>query len=236
MKYKIIFFFLLASCTHYSSSGNNKPEYFSSGFVHIEQQKPTALKNDIFFISHNKLKIGTKIKITNPANNKSLEIKIKKKIKYDNFYKALISKSVAEELDLSLEFPYAEINEIKTNKSFIAKKAFTEVEEKKIANKAPIDIINIDNISKKKTTTKNKSISYSILVAEFYNLSSAEFLKTKLVSVLKDSNYQLIYINKLSKKKFQLLMGPYNTINKLKNDYIVLYDSNFEDLDIKINE
>ena len=31
-------------------------------------------------------------------------------------------------------------------------------------------------------------------------------------------------------------MGPYNTINKLKNDYIVLSDSNFEDLDIKINE
>ena len=31
-------------------------------------------------------------------------------------------------------------------------------------------------------------------------------------------------------------MGPYNTINKLKNDYIVLNDSNFEDLDIKIND
>jgi hypothetical protein len=236
MKYKIIFFFFLASCTHYSSSINSKSGYFSSGFVYIEEQKPTTLKNDIFFISHNKLKIGTKIKITNPANNKSLEIKIKKKIKYDNFYKALISKSVAEELDLSLEFPYVEINEIKTNKSFIAKKAITEVEEKKIANKAPIDKINIDNISKKKTNTKNKSISYSILVAEFYNLSSAEFLKTKLLSILKDSNYQLIYINKLSKKKYQLLMGPYNTINKLKNDYIVLHDSNFEDLDIKTNE
>jgi len=61
-------------------------------------------------------------------------------------------------------------------------------------------------------------------------------LKKKLTSVLKDSNYRLIYINKRSEKKYELLMGPYNTINKLKNDYIVLADSNFEDLDIKIND
>ena len=73
-------------------------------------------------------------------------------------------------------------------------------------------------------------------MAEFYNLSSAEFLKDKLASILKNSNYQLIYINKKSEKKYDLLMGPYNTINKLKNDYIVLNDSNFEDLDIKANE
>ena len=40
MKYKIIFFFFLASCTHYSSSINSKSGYFSSGFVYIEEQKP----------------------------------------------------------------------------------------------------------------------------------------------------------------------------------------------------
>ena len=31
-------------------------------------------------------------------------------------------------------------------------------------------------------------------------------------------------------------MGPYNTINKLKNDYNILSQSKFEDLDIKIND
>ena len=154
----------------------------------------------------------------------------------DGFYKALISKSVAEKLELSLEFPFIEINEIKSNKSFVAKKATTDIEEKKIANKAPIDKININNISKTKRVIKKKAKNYSILVAEFYNLSSAKFLKEKLATILKNSNYQLININKVSEKKYELLMGPYNTINKLKNDYIVLYDSNFEDLDIKINE
>jgi hypothetical protein len=148
----------------------------------------------------------------------------------------LISPNIARELGLSLEFPLVEINEIKSNKSFVAKKAIMNIEEKKIANRAPIEEININNISKEKNNSKIKSKTYSILVAEFYNLTSAEFLKEKLSTILKDSNYQLIYINKKGEKKYELLMGPYNTINKLKNDYIVLNDSNFEDLDIKTNE
>ena len=83
---------------------------------------------------------------------------------------------------------------------------------------------------------KKKEKSYSILVADFYNISSAEFLKKKLSSILKDSNYKLIYIKKTNEKKYVLFMGPYYTINKLRNDYIVLTDSNFEDLDIINND
>ena len=236
MKYKLIFLFFLVSCSNYSSKAVKKSGHTASGFAYIEQNQSFNLDNEKYFISHNKLKVGSKIKIINPDNKKSFESTIKKKIKYDNFYKVLISKNIAEELNLSLEFPYVEINEIKSNKSFIAKKAITDIEEKKIANKAPVEEININNISKEKVPSKKKVKTYSILVAEFYNLSSAEFLKDKLASILKNSNYQLIYINKKSEKKYDLLMGPYNTINKLKNDYIVLSDSDFEDLDIKINE
>ena len=237
MKYKLIaFFFLITSCANYAANFEKKPGYSASGFAYIAISTPPSLENDNFFISHNKLKAGTKIRITNPLNKKSLEATIKKKIKYHNFYKALICKSIAEKLDLSLEFPFVEVNEIKLNKSFIAKKAVTDSAEKNIANKAPIDLININNISQQKTKFINKKNTYSILVAEFYNLSSAKFLKEKLGSILENSNYQLVYINKKSEKKYELSMGPYNTINKLKNDYIALVDSNFEDLDIKIND
>lgn len=235
MKYKLIFFFFLISCVNQSSSINKKTGYSASGFAYIEKKLSSNPKN-VFFISHNKLRPGTKIKITNPDNKKSLEFSINKDIKYDDFYKILISPNIARELGLSLEFPLVEINEIKSNKSFVAKKAIMNIEEKKIANRAPIEEININNISKEKNNSKIKSKTYSILVAEFYNLTSAEFLKEKLSTILKDSNYQLIYINKKGEKKYELLMGPYNTINKLKNDYIVLNDSNFEDLDIKTNE
>jgi hypothetical protein len=236
MKYKLILLFFLTSCTNFPSNVAKKSGYSSSGFAYIQQNQSSSLDNDNFFISHNKLRVGTKLKITNPDNKKSLEFIIKKKIKYDKFYKVLISKNIAEELSLSQEFPYIEISEIKSNKSFIAKKAITDIEEKKIANKAPVEEININNISKEKNILKRTLKSYSILVAEFYNKSSAELLKDKLTLILKNSNYQLIYINKKNENKYELLMGPYNTINKLKNDYIVLSDSNFEDLDNKINE
>ena len=236
MKYSLILLFFLIFCVNYTSSNIRKSGYSSIGFVFIDQNLQQESKKENFIISHNRLKPGTKLKITNPENNKFLEVTIKKRIKYDNFYKALISKNIAEKLELSFQFPYAEINEIKSNKSFIAKKAITEIEEKKIANRAPIDEIDINNISQEEQKLNKKQKTFSILVAEFYNSNSAETLKKKLKSILISSNYQLIYVNKKNENKYQLLMGPYNTINKLKNDYTKLYDSNFEDLNIIINE
>ena len=221
---------------HYTVSEKNNYSFSAKGFAYIDKNVLTNLNNKLFYVSHNKLKMGTKIRIYNPDNKKFIEAVVKKKIKYDNFFKILISENIASELDLNLDFPYVEINAIKSNKSFIAKKAIMEHVEKKIANKVPVDEIDINNISKQKKKISKKKNTYSILVAQFYNRESAEFLKEKLILILKDSNYQLIYINEKNKKAYELLMGPYNTINKLKKDYIELNDSHFEDLDIKINE
>ena len=90
MQYKIIILFFLISCANYSSNIDKTSGYSSSGFAHIEKNITTNLNNDNFFISHNKLRLGSKIKITNPNNKKSLELIIKKKIKYDDFYKVSI--------------------------------------------------------------------------------------------------------------------------------------------------
>jgi hypothetical protein len=235
MKYKIILLFFLTSCINNTYVDKNKFSYSSKGFAKIKKNITVSLDQD-YYASHNKLKLGTKIKLINPVNKKSLEVVVKKKSKYNNFYKILISENIAKELNLDLSFPYIEINEIKTNKSFVAKKAITETVEKRIANKAPIYKINIDNLKKNKKIKIKKPNNYSILVAEFYNLESAELLKKRLTLILLNSNYQLIYINKKNNKSYELLLGPYNTIKKLKNDYIVLDESNFEDLDIIINE
>ena len=214
----------------------NSFTYSSKGFAQIIDASSLERVSDISFVSHNKLKLGSKLRIFNPNNNKSIEAIVKKKIQHDDFYKILISRDTAEELELNRAFPYVEITEIKLNKSFIAEKAITENVEKKIANKAPVTKININNLSKLKKSKKTVFKTYSILVAEFYRLESAELLKKRLELILNSSNYQLIYINKKNNKSYELLMGPYNTINKLKNDYVVLSVSNFEDLDIKIND
>ena len=41
-----------------------------------------------------------------------------------------------------------------------------------------------------------------------------------------------LIIRKKSNKEFNLISGPYNTINLVKNDYILLKKFGFEDLDI----
>ena len=235
MKYKIILIFLLTSCIQTSYEGKKNFLYSAKGFAKIENQSFFDLGNGSF-VFHDKLNSGTKIRLINPDNGKSLEIVVIKKIKYDNFYKVLISENIVKELGLDPKFPYVEINEIKKNKSFIAKKAITETVEKNIANKAPVDKISINNLTKSKKFNKTKLKKYSILVAEFYSLDSAKILKERLLSILTTSNYKLIYISKINENSYKLLMGPYNTVMKLKNDYIVLNDSNFEDLDIIIND
>ena len=131
MKYKLIILFFFVSCANYSSNVERKSGYTTSGFAYILKNNTTNLEYENFFASHNRLRTGTKIRIINPNNDKSMEVVIKKKIKYDNFYKALLSESIAKELDLSFEFPFVEIIEIKSNKSFIAKKAVTDNAEKK---------------------------------------------------------------------------------------------------------
>ena len=52
------------------------------------------------------------------------------------------------------------------------------------------------------------------------------------------SNYDIkkLKIRKKSNKEFEVLSGPYKSINLLKNDYIELKNFGFEELDIFINE
>ena len=89
--------------------------------------------------------------ITNPENNKSVTLKVSKKVKYPDFFKALITNEVSHKLELNPEFPFVDIQERVKNKSFVAKKAITYSEEKKVLIKVPVDKVKIDNIAKKKS-------------------------------------------------------------------------------------
>ena len=58
----------------------------------------------------------------------------------------MITSRIAEELSLSLNEPYINLVLISQNSTFVAKKAKTFKEEKKVAEKAPVDGIQIDNL------------------------------------------------------------------------------------------
>ena len=221
-----------------------KEPYAANGFAYIynepdfnEKIIKGKMNNEILQISHQNLKTGTLIKITNPKNKESLVLKNIKRIRYPEFYKVLITEAVAQKLKLDTNLPILEIIEVKKNKSFIAKEAKTFTEEKKISSKAPVENIQISNIAKEKSRQNNKtSEQIYILLGSFYSIDAANFLKQRITMDVPEFNINKIKIKKNNIKENLVISGPYNSINSVKNDYILLKTFGFEELDIFYNE
>ena len=244
MKFNLLIIFLFTiSCSVQINNSSKKSSYTSSGFAYVYNENDFLNKviskkfdNNELLLGHNRLRVGTIVKISNPDNKKSITLKIKKKVKYPDFYTILITESLFQKLELNTESPFVEIQEIKKNKSFVAGKATTFNEERKVSNKAPVMNVKIDNISKNKKSKKAKKYTYTILIAQFYSIESAKNLKKKLDDIDFNSTNKKLLIKKKKKNSFELVLGPYKAVNSLKNDYIALKDYGFEDLEITINE
>ena len=245
MKFKKLFIILfLFSCTTNTTKLENRSPYNSTGFAYIFNDKDYVdkiingkLDNTKLQISHSKLKAGTLIKIINPSTKNSITLKNNKRINYPDFYKILITSELAKKLDLNPNLPLVEILEIKKNKSFVAKKAKIYNEEKKISSKAPVASVKILNISKDKAKkTKKKIDNIYIDIGTFYSIDTAEFLKKRIMKEFTEFNNSKIKIKKINNKENQVIVGPYISVNSLKNDYIKLKSFGFEELDIFLND
>jgi hypothetical protein len=245
MKYKLIILFLfLTSCVqNYNKSELNKP-FNSKGFAYIYNDEDfinkvikKQLDNNSLQIAHNKLRPGSLIKIINAKTNDSIILKNNKKFQYPEFYKILITKPVADKINLEIGLPLVEVIEVKKNKSFVAKKTKIFKEEEKIHSNAPIESVTINNISKNnKKKNKNTKDKFYIIIAEFYSKDSASLLKKRITQELLNFDNKKLSIKSKKSNKISLLSGPYNSINLMKNDYIQLKNFGFEELDISINE
>ena len=242
MKFSLIILLVLTvSCKSTVSTKYEKKTYYSKGFAYIYNEKDydneiinKKIRFDEEIVFTNDIKRGALLKISNPRNGKNIIAKNSKKIKYPDFYKVLIVKSIADQLNLNKDFPYIEVEEIKRNKSFIAKKAEMYTEEKQIPNKAPVEKVKISNIGKK---TINKSLAkpkFVIILGNFYSLESAKSLKKRIKSESKLLKDKKISIKKINNNNYEVFLGPYNTINLIKNDYIALKQINFEEIDVQI--
>ena len=117
MKFRFIFLlFFVLSCSPQLTTLNQKKPYTSKGFAYIynnydfnEKIIKGKMNNELMQISHQNLKTGTLIKIINPKNKKSIVLKNIKRIRYPEFYKVLITKPVATELNLTTDLPLLEI-------------------------------------------------------------------------------------------------------------------------------
>ena len=241
MKFSLIFIiFFLFSCSNGTFNTNNNKSYTSKGFALIydenDYQKKiisTKLNPNNIEIGHNQLNKNSYVVITNPINKKSLTLKVSKKVKYPDFFKVLITEKLANELNLNPKMPYIEIEKRVKNKSFVAKKAVTHSEEKNVLTKVPITKVKINDISKdsKDPSKIQYANKYSIIVGNFYSKKWAESLIDILVN--EDIKKEVFKVNKLGKNNYQLLAGPYTSINTLKSDYFKLNKYGFDNLDLK---
>ena len=249
MNYKIIisilFILILSGCDQYvekSLKKNNfdiKEKYNNAGFALIyENNLVDAKKLDTrsLNIYHKTLKRKTTVKITNPKNGKYLIAEVKSnKVKFSNFYNSILSLRIAEELELDFNEPYVELAMIPKNSTFVAKKAKMYEEEKSVAEKAPVDGIQIKDLNQKKINkkkTKIRKFSYSIKVADFYYKDTALLMIDRIKT---EASIKKSKIIELSKTKYRVLIGPFNDIKVLKDSFEKLDVLNFENLEILNN-
>jgi uncharacterized membrane-anchored protein len=244
MKFRSLLFliFIFSCSSNYTKLDNRKP-YNSTGIAYIYNEQDfinkvikKKINNEVLQISHKDLKIGTLLKLINPKTKEYLVLKNVKKIQYPDFYKILITEPVATKLKIDSKLPIIEILEIKKNKSFVAEKAKIYKEEKKLPSNAPVTSVKIANISKKKPNKKITKDSIYIYVASFYTNEAATILKKRIIKETPNYDIKKLKIRKKTNKQYEVLSGPYKSINLLKNDYINLKIFGFEELDIFINE
>ena len=255
MNYKIFFiftFYLIWSCAPVTEVKNIEKtsaqhKFKNSGFTlvyndSLYNKKIVSKKIDdrSLVIFQKNLKKDTLVKIINLLNEKSIIAKVGDEANYPSFNNSVISKRISNEIELDIDEPYIEILEIVQSSSFIAKKAKTFEEEKKVADKAPIDSISINTIGennsepnklkkKKKKITKN----YVIIVADFYYKKTAQ---TMIERIKNETSNNKGKIKKLSKNLYRVYLGPYSDINSLQKSFNDIKVLEFENIQIKKND
>ena len=236
MSYKsllIVLFIFLLGCEQNNLNKNSvnqeiMTKYKNSGFTLVydpvlkkEKKISKKIDNKSLFIFHKNLKKNSFVKITNPINQKTVIAEvISNKVRFSDFYNSVITSRIADELSLNLNEPYIDLVLISQNSIFIAKKAKTYNEEKKVAEKAPVDGIQIDNLGDvnqaKNKAKKDNIFSYSIKIADFYYKDSAMNMSNRIID---ETNITNPVIKTISNKKYRVLLGPFNDIKKLEDSF-----------------
>ena len=182
------------------------------------------------------LKKNTIVKITNILNNKSIIGTVGSNADYPLFNNAVLSPRIADEIGLNENEPYVEILEVLGDALFVAKRVKIFEEEKNVANKAPVNNINISDLSIKEKNSKNelsKKFSYEIKIADFYFNDTASLLVDRIV---KETKIKDAKIKKINEKKYRVYAGPFNNINSLQKSFNDISILEFENIEIIKND
>ena len=248
MHYKhiiVVLLIFLNSCVNYPidkkiETKQSKNYFLNKGFALVyndDLYKKKLIKAKIedrsLIIFQKNLKENSTVKITNLINSKYIIAKVGKMTKYPFFYNSVISQRISQELEIDELEPYIEIKEIIANSSFIAKKAKTFDEEKKVSGKAPVDSISVNNlndsIQEKKKKVKKIKFNYIIKIADFYFKNTA---KSMVDRIKKETLVSNVRIQNLSSTQYRVFLGPFNNINSLQKAFNDIRTLEFENVEI----
>ena len=178
------------------------------------------------------LKKNTKVKITNIKNEKSIIATVGNKANYPSFNNSVLSIRIADEINLDKKEPYVEILEILENSVFVAKKAKTFEEEKKVATNVPVNNISISDLNStqiKSSTNATNKFSYKIKIADFYFRDTALLLIDRINN---ETNVKDVKIEKIMENKYRVYLGPFYNINTLQKSFNDINILEFENIEI----
>ena len=252
MHYKhiiVVLLIFLNSCVNYPidkkvETQPRKNYFLNKGFTLVYNDDlykkkfiESKIENKSLIIFQRNLKENSTVKITNLINSKYIIAKVGKRTAYPLFYNSVISQRIAQELEINELEPYIEIKEIVANSSFVAKKAKTFDEEKKVSGKAPIDSISVNNlndsIQKKEKKIKKSKFNYIIKIADFYFINTA---KSMIVRIKKETSVNNVRIQNLSSTQYRVFLGPFNNINSLQKAFNDISTLQFENIEIIKND
>jgi hypothetical protein len=241
-------FILLNNCTTTTLTKNKNSSTLENPFIN---KGFSLIYNDKFYnnkiiskkiderslvIFQKDLKKNTIVKITNVLNNKSIVATVGSNANYPLFNNAVLSARIADEIDLNENEPYVEILEVLQNSVYVAKRAKTFEEEKKVAAKVPVNNISISDLNIEETNTKNiisKKFSYEIKIGDFYFNDTASLLMDRIINETMIKN---IKIKKINEKKYRVYAGPFNNINSLQKSFNDISILEFENIELIKND
>ena len=248
MPYKIIktlIFFFIVSCVskpvvNEDIHTKQKSFFLNKGFALVyndDLYKKKIVKSKIdersLIIFQKNLKKDTSVKVTNLLNSNYVIAKVGKKTDYPFFYNSVLSKRISEELKLNDLEPYVEIKEIIPGDAFVAKKAKTYEEEKNVADKAPVEEIQIKNLGINTNNNNKKAneinFNYIIKIADFYFIESAKKMKSIITD---ETSIHDVNIDKVSSTKFRVFLGPFDNLNSLKKSFNAINILEFDSIEI----
>ncbi|MDA9662880.1 hypothetical protein N9T41_04045 [Candidatus Pelagibacter sp.] len=248
-KLSILFcFILLNNCTSTTLTENEisnslDDPFINKGFSLIYSDKfydnkiiSKKIDERSLIVFQKNLKKNTIVKITNILNNKSIIATVGSNADYPLFNNAVLSLRIADEIGLNEKEPYVEILEILKNAVFVAKRTKMFEEEKKVADKAPVNNISISDLNIKEISTKNKlskKFSYEIKIADFYFNDTASLLVDRII---KETKIRDAKIKKINEKKYRVYAGPFNNINSLQKSFNDISILKFENIEIIKND